>query len=465
MPLPVEVPRAPETAKPATETSNPTADAAKKAAKDNGARWKKMNPLRLLKALATKKEPAPATQTEAPQAQTQPQPDRNPSVVAVQQGELAQAQARGAANPDQEALMGMTSSGIDMADLGSDGQVRSPQTETVVSPQPDVASESAGAEQSSAEVTVASPVSSEPIDITAARAQRRPDTTPATQTGPVSADTTQPTPNPETQTPPDAETVARQQEALDKISGVPDGLGYVIAADTNPSVLLAQLVKSNGWQPDRATADYVRGAIDLAKSKLDPEARAALRQPESASPDVQLEAFNKIDPLYKVAADTDPAVLMANLVQNQGWEVNPETAAYVQAAVDHVTPPVEGSSASTTGTAGSETLAEATTPISTAPEEPAETASVPKTEVQLLREALAARDNKIDKLEVSLAETNEAVKKLTEYMLEKENDQKKKKTLLDILKALGKGASMGAIGLASDFAEAAQAEATGQQAA
>lgn len=417
MPPPVEGPRPAETAKPATETSNPSADAAKKAAKDNGARWKKMSPLRLLKAFATKKEPASPVQTDAQTSQPQVEVSTQNPVAAILEGERAQAQS-----------------------------------ETPVSQTPDVVTEPVGAEQPSNEVSVTSPVSNEPTDLAEERAQRGPDTTATTQTGPVSADTTQPSANPETQTPPDAETAARQEKAFQDIN---NRLNYVVEPNTNPAVLFSQLVKNEGWTPDAASANHVREAVAFAKNHASPEATASVRV-APASPDVQLEAFSKIDSLYKVTTDTDPAVLMANLVKNQGWEANAETAAYVQAAVDHVAPADEGSEAVIPeGAAQAETPAEEITPTNTTPEEPTEAARAPKTEIQLLREELAVRDAKIDILEKNLTE-------LTEYLIAKENDPKKKKSLLRIVAEI---TGMTSAAMASDVAEMAKAEATGQQAA
>lgn len=183
------------------------------------------------------------------------------------------------------------------------------------------------------------PGSQDPIDQAEASVQGQSETQTAQPAEPAAGvEASQPAnaSTPESPAQPDAETAARQEKAFQDIN---NRLNYVVEPNTNPSELFSKLVKKEGWTPDAASANHVRDAVAFAKNHASPEvAAAASARVAPASPDVQLEAFNKIDPLYKVTADTDPAVLMANLVQNQGWEANAETAAYVQAAVDHMNP-------------------------------------------------------------------------------------------------------------------------------
>lgn len=389
-----------------------------------------------------------------------PPPEGAGSVAAVLQGERAQAEARGAANPGQEALMGVASSGIDAADLGPDGQVRSPQTETSVTPQTPV-SESVGAEQPLIEASPTTPTNNEPIDLAAERAQRRPDTNASSQTGSALVDASEATrtnPTPESSAQPDAKTAVRQQEAFNEINN----LNYVVTADTDPAVLFAQLVKEKGWTADKATADHVRGAVDFAKSQLTPEAAAALPRVGQALPEIQENAFTEISGLgYEITTDTDPAVLLAHLVQTQGWKANADTAAYVQAAVDKVRPQAPdarsvGGEADVSGPepvhvqtstdAGEGANREQTT-VEAAATEGAQTPE--SVEVQQLKTEIA-------ELRATIASLHQVVEKMAKVGFANAKTDKDRLSWQQILGML-------AIALVGEGFTAAQAEAIGQQ--
>lgn len=156
----------------------------------------------------------------------------------------------------------------------------------------------------------------------------------------------------------------RQREAFREIGGIPPkGLGYTVAADTDPAMLLVRLVKEKGWQPDMATADRVRDAVNDSLARIkDPDAAAKIAakiatRDKPASEAQQQKAFDEINPIYEITAETDPAVLYAQLVKDKGWEINQESADYVKAAVDKMKPPA--ATAPETPIEATQTLAEA----------------------------------------------------------------------------------------------------------